>query len=187
MSLILNGTDGISDVDGTAATPAIRGTDTNTGIFFGSDIIGFSEDGTEVARFNSSGNLVLNNALTTSTLNAASGVLATQNGMTGIAKAWVNYNGDAQTITGSFNVSSVTYNGTGDYSINFTTAMPNANYAAVGGSRRSATSGDGNMTMQIPTQGTTPTSTVLRVATRTASGSAAYQNCDFTQVAVFSS
>jgi len=124
---------------------------------------------------------------TVTTLNAPSGVLATQNGMTGIAKAWVNYNGDAQTITGSFNVSSVTYNGTGDYSINFTTAMPNANYAAVGGSRRSVTSGDGNMTMQIPTQGTTPTTTVLRVATRTASGSAAYQNCDFTQVAVFSS
>jgi hypothetical protein len=122
-----------------------------------------------------------------STLNDDTGVLATQNGMTGICKAWVRYDGSAQTITGSFNVSSVTYNGTGDYSINFTTAMPNANYAAVGGSQRSATSGDGNLTMQIPTQGTTPSTTVLRVATRTASGSSAYQNCDFTQVAVFSS
>jgi hypothetical protein len=75
-----------------------------------------------------------------STLNAASGVLATQNGMTGIAKAWVNFAGATGTINGSFNVSSVTRNGTGDYSVNFTTAMPNANYAGLGmGRRNSAT------------------------------------------------
>ena len=55
MSLILDGTNGLSDVDGSAATPAIRGTDANTGIFFGTDIIGFSEGGAEAARFNSSG------------------------------------------------------------------------------------------------------------------------------------
>jgi hypothetical protein len=57
MSLILSGTDGLSDVDGSAATPAIRGTDTNTGIFFGADIIGFSEGGVEAMRINSAGNL----------------------------------------------------------------------------------------------------------------------------------
>ena len=58
MSLILDGTNGLSDVDGTAATPAIRGTDTNTGIFFpAADTIAFAEGGTEVARFDSSGNL----------------------------------------------------------------------------------------------------------------------------------
>jgi hypothetical protein len=62
MSLILSGTDGLSDIDGTAATPAIRGTDTNTGIFFGADIIGFSEGGAEVARFNASGNLGIGTA-----------------------------------------------------------------------------------------------------------------------------
>lgn len=57
MSLILSGTDGLSDVDGTAATPAIRGTDTNTGIFFpAADTIAFSEGGTEVARIDSNGN-----------------------------------------------------------------------------------------------------------------------------------
>lgn len=66
---------------------------------------------------------------TVTTLNAPSGVLATQNGMTGICKAWVLYNGSAQTITGSFNVSSVTYNAQADYTINFTTAMPSASYA----------------------------------------------------------
>jgi len=58
MSLILSGTDGLSDVDGTAATPAIRGTDANTGIFFpAADTIAFAEGGAEIARFNSSGNL----------------------------------------------------------------------------------------------------------------------------------
>ena len=58
MALILDGTNGLSDVDGSAATPAIRGTDTNTGIFFpAADTIAFAEGGTEVARFDSSGNL----------------------------------------------------------------------------------------------------------------------------------
>ena len=70
--------------------------------------------------------------IVTSTINDDTGVLATQNGMTGIAKAWVNFAGASGTVNGSFNVSSVTRNSTGDYSINFTTAMPNANYAVSG-------------------------------------------------------
>jgi hypothetical protein len=57
MSLILSGTDGLSDVDGSAATPAIRGTDSNTGIFFpAADTIAFAEGGVESARFDSAGN-----------------------------------------------------------------------------------------------------------------------------------
>lgn len=56
MSLILSGTDGLSDVDGSASTPAIRGTDTNTGIFFpAADTIAFSEGGVEAMRIDSSG------------------------------------------------------------------------------------------------------------------------------------
>jgi len=67
---------------------------------------------------------------TITTLNAPSGVLATQNGMTGIAKAWVSFDGATGTINGtSFNVSSVTRSSTGNYVINFTTALPNANYS----------------------------------------------------------
>ena len=58
MTLILNGTNGVSDVDGDASTPAVRGTDANTGIFFGSDVIGFSEGGTECARFNADAQFV---------------------------------------------------------------------------------------------------------------------------------
>lgn len=58
MSLILDGTNGLSDVDGSAATPAIRGTDTNTGIFFpAADTIAFSEGGVESMRIDSNGNV----------------------------------------------------------------------------------------------------------------------------------
>jgi hypothetical protein len=47
----------------------------------------------------------------------------------GSAKAWVNFNGTGTVaIRASFNVSSITDNGTGDYTVNFTTAMPDANY-----------------------------------------------------------
>ena len=71
--------------------------------------------------------------LTVSTLNNDTGPLAVQNGMTGVAKAWVNFNGTGTVaIRGSFNVSSITDNGTGDYTINFTTVMSNANYAVAG-------------------------------------------------------
>jgi hypothetical protein len=71
-------------------------------------------------------------ALTVDTLNSSTGVLATQNGMTGVAKAWVNFNGTTNTIRSSFNVTSTTKIGTGNYQINLTTAMPNANYAVIG-------------------------------------------------------
>lgn len=46
-------------------------------------------------------------------------------------RAWVNFNGTGTlAVRGSFNVSSVTDNGTGDYTVNFTTAMSDVNYAA---------------------------------------------------------
>jgi hypothetical protein len=61
MSLILSGSDGLSDVDGSAATPAIRGTDANTGMFFpAADTIAFSEGGVESMRIDSAGNVLVN-------------------------------------------------------------------------------------------------------------------------------
>jgi len=45
-------------------------------------------------------------------------------------RAWVNFDGTGTVaIRASGNVSSITDNGTGDYTVNFTTAMPDANYA----------------------------------------------------------
>jgi hypothetical protein len=69
---------------------------------------------------------------TITTLNAPSGVLATQNGMTGICKAWVNFAGASGAVNGSFNVSLVTRNTAGNYTITFTTPMANANYTVSG-------------------------------------------------------
>ena len=49
------------------------------------------------------------------------------------ARAWVNFNGTGTVaIRASGNVSSITDNGTGDYTVNFTTAMPDANYSISG-------------------------------------------------------
>jgi hypothetical protein len=50
-----------------------------------------------------------------------------------LCRAWVNFDGTGTVaIRASFNVSSITDNGTGNYTINFTTAMPDANYAIAG-------------------------------------------------------
>jgi hypothetical protein len=205
MSLILSGTDGLSEVDGTAATPAIRGTDANTGIFFpAADTIAFAEGGAEIARFDSAGNLGIGKSTITAkldvqrtsgttepigrfeaavgsytgtsliaanTLNPDSaynlfscisdsdgdaggpftefsvrgdGLVFMDSGYGSAAaaygcRAWVNFNGTGTVaIRASGNVSSITDNGTGDYTVNFTTAMPDANYSVVGGGSRTA-------------------------------------------------
>jgi hypothetical protein len=47
-------------------------------------------------------------------------------------RAWVNFNGTGTVaIRAAFNVTSITDNGTGNYTANFTTALPDANYSAV--------------------------------------------------------
>jgi uncharacterized protein (AIM24 family) len=61
-------------------------------------------------------------------------------------RAWVNFNGTGTVaIRASGNVSSITDNGTGDYTVNFTTAMPDANYTLTG----SAQSGTGGVNVSV--------------------------------------
>jgi hypothetical protein len=119
MTLVLNGTTGVSAVDGSASTPAFQGNDTNTGVFFpAADRIGFSTNGVQRGEFDSSGNFQFNSGY---------GSVATAYA----CRAWVNFNGTGTVaIRASGNVSSITDNGTGDYTVNFTTAMPDANYSA---------------------------------------------------------
>lgn len=58
-------------------------------------------------------------------------------------RAWVNFNGTTGGVRASGNVASVTKNGTGDYTVTFTTAMPDANYAV------SITANDDGLTPSI--------------------------------------
>jgi hypothetical protein len=189
MTLILSGTDGLSDIDGSASTPAIRGTDANTGIFFpAADTIAFAEGGAEIARFDSSGNFGIGTSSPTSVLDVlnatpkltlrdaagrtlvfyapnsvdegfigttsnhslpfrtnnteqaritSTGLFQFNSGYGSVAtaygcRAWINFNGTGTpAIRASGNVSTITDNGTGDYTVNFTTAMPDANYTPV--------------------------------------------------------
>lgn len=58
MTLVLNGTTGVSAVDGSASTPAVQGGDTNTGVFFpAADTVAIATNGTERVRTDSSGNV----------------------------------------------------------------------------------------------------------------------------------
>jgi len=71
----------------------------------------------------------------TDTLQNVAGTLSVPVGtvVNGSAKAWVNFNGTGTVaIRAAFNVSSITDNNVGDYTINFTTAMPDANYVLAG-------------------------------------------------------
>jgi len=74
-----------------------------------------------------------NKTLTTPNIDSAQ--FATVSGTAPIypCRAWVNFNGTGVVaIRASGNVSSITDNGTGSYTVNFTTAMPDVNYATAG-------------------------------------------------------
>jgi hypothetical protein len=97
------------------------------------------------------------------------------------ARAWVNFNGTGTVaIRASGNVSSITDNTTGDYTVNFTTAMPDANYAAT------FAGGDGfyGSVVTIAFQ-TAPTTSSMRIRTATNSGSPSDQDIAEISMAFF--
>jgi hypothetical protein len=99
------------------------------------------------------------------------------------ARAWVNFNGTTTTptIRASGNVSSVTRNSAGVYTVNFTTAMPDANYSLVVSGALSATNNTDRHA--IPNNsGYSTTSCVVRSGS---SGSVSLINFDFMHVAIF--
>ncbi len=109
--------------------------------------------------------------------NSGYGSVATAYG----CRAWVNFNGTGVVaIRASGNVSSITDNGTGDYTVNYTNAMPDANYSLAG-----VTSANASITLtglNIKT-GTTPTSSAISITTFTGSGTA--QDYTYVNVAIF--
>jgi len=71
-----------------------------------------------------------NKTLTTPNINSAQVATVSGTAPLYMCRAWVNFNGTGTVaIRASGNVTSITDNGTGDYTVNFTTAMPDANYA----------------------------------------------------------
>ena len=85
-----------------------------------------------------------------------------------MCRAWVNFNGTGTVvIRASGNVSSITDNGTGDYTINFTTAMPDTNYTTVGSGFINV--GSYGVMFQVTGSGgtaTTYTTSAVRINTR---------------------
>ena len=155
---------------GTAALPAITTTgDTNTGIFFSAaDTIDFTEGGTATGQFDSSGNFKFNSGY---------GSVATAYG----CRAWVNFNGTGTVaIRASGGVSSITDNGTGDYMVNLTTAMPDANYSAVS----SGGTGSNNIRMSSCSPSSLTSTSEIRVLGITV-GAAGLIDLDAVSVAVF--
>ena len=75
-------------------------------------------------------------------------------------RAWVNFNGTGTVaIRASGNVSSITDNNVGDYTVNFTTAMSDANFSvSIAGSLQDNTVGSGNVLTQL-SRATTPLTT----------------------------
>ena len=102
----------------------------------------------------------------------------------GRAKAWVNFNGvGTVAIRADFNVSSITDNGgNGDYTVNFTTAMPDANYCVTG-----TCSGADNPSNSVASLNTKLTggltTTGCRIYSTNCNGAAA--NREFMAVAIF--
>lgn len=99
----------------------------------------------------------------------------------GSAKAWVNFNGTGTVaIRASYNVSSITDNGTGDYTLNFTNAFADTNYAFVGQTRRESPGfGESSVT---PGSTDTKTTTALQIRTGFSTTQVDYPEID---VAVF--
>jgi hypothetical protein len=109
------------------------------------------------------------------------------------ARAWVNFDGTTSpgTIRGSGNVSSVTRNATGDFTINFSTAMSDNNYSVCGTARRQTVPiGDNTSHKSVvavnggSTYGSVMTTTSVRIATGI-SDQSTLANWDFISIVIF--
>ena len=109
--------------------------DTSGGLKLTSDTSGVLElksAGTTIATVNSTG-LAMASGKTLPATTAVSLTTASGSAPSFSARAWVSFNGTGTvSIFGSGNISSITDNGTGLYTLNYATAMPDTNYAIVG-------------------------------------------------------
>jgi len=92
-----------------------------------------------------------------------------------VCRAWVSFNGTTGAIYGSGNVSSVTRNATGDYTVNFATAMPDVNYATTATVSANLPAAFATFSPAINSSqsaSVAPTTTAMRMAVRDAGNSA---------------
>ena len=116
--------------------------------------------------------------LTTISNQDGSATVPSQTVISGSAKAWVNFNGTGTVaIRASFNVSSITDNGTGDYTINFTTAFADANYCVTAMGRNVA-----NQEITTLHASVAPTTTAVRIRSQSLS---AYGDNEYMYASVF--
>lgn len=110
----------------------------------------------------------------------------------GTARAWVNFDGTFGTspftvanggIRAAYNVSSVTDNNTGDYTVNFTNAMPDANYSVeINGTVRGNTSSSGgsfqiqNISGGAPTTPALMSTTQIRIGIKSSASSGSWDS-----------
>ena len=83
----------------------------------------------------------------------------------GRAKAWVNFNGTGTAaINDDFNISTITDNGTGDFTISFTSALSNANYAVVAcNGRQTSGNSTNSFTILVAEENTAKTTGLFRI------------------------
>jgi len=119
MANTINADNGVS-----SGTAGLKSTSDGTGI------LALQTNGTTALTVDASQNTTLAGTLT---LGTATQAVPSGTAPLYAARAWVNFNGTGTVaIRGSGNVSSITDNGVGDYTVNFTTAMPDANYSSTG-------------------------------------------------------
>jgi hypothetical protein len=122
--------------------------------------------------------------LTISTLSDGTNSTSATNPIIGSAKAWISFNGGSTpTVNGSFNVSSITSSATGLFAINFTNAMPNANYA-IAGAISAGNADTQNFAMQY-SESTASTASQLNVVVKSAASGNTYRA--YNSIVVFSS
>jgi uncharacterized protein (AIM24 family) len=126
MANTINADNGVS-----SGTAGLKSTSDGTGI------LALQTNGTTAVTVDASQNTTLAGTLT---LGTATQAVPSGTAPLYAARAWVNFNGTGTVaIRSSGNVSSITDNGTGNYTVNFTTAMSDANYSVSGSGSAPAT------------------------------------------------
>jgi hypothetical protein len=158
----------------------LTGNQTKDGILtFSSQPVSSSTQGTNTDDLVKYGTINLANSAPIKTALNASGTAPIY-----ACRAWVNFNGTGTVaIRASGNVSSITDNGTGDYTVNFTTGMSDINYS-VAYSCKEGSAGSSDSFVTIKEISSNPTVNSLRIQTN-AGGIASASDCEIVSVSIF--